>query len=231
MKNIVIAFLLCLFIALCSQCVYINRSSIQSDTVQALPLRIKNRTIFQTAILQARLYISLENFEDYLNSAPPTDFSTEGSIWNVPENHTVEESSTDTEVSTEITSSGIVLSTSKFEFTIPEDWSNKVVLTESDAASTYHLYYTNGLTAEAQQYGYYQSIFDINLFTSANEMAKVQPRKERFDIIGEKDGITYVLTQRTDNSLEFYDETVHEDIKAMMSGRAFPEIIASFTFY
>ena len=228
MKNIVIAFLLCLLIALCSQCVYISRSSVQSYTVHTLTQRIKNRTIFQTAILQARLYVSLENFEEYLNSAPPTDSSTEGSIWDVPQNTATEESSMATEVSS---SSGTVLSTSKFEFTIPEDWGNKVALTESDAASTYHLYYMNGLTDEALQNGYYQAIFDINLFTSANEMAKVQPRKERFDIIGEKDGIIYVLTQRTDSALEFYDETVHEDIKAMMSGRAFPEIIASFTFY
>ena len=163
-----------------------------------------------------------------MNSVPTADSPEAGSIWNVPQETTVEESSVVIDMTS---SSDNILSTSKFEFTIPDDWVNKVALTESDTASTYHLYYMSGLTDEALQHGYYQSIFDINLFTSANDMAKVQPRKERFEIIGEKDGITYVLTQRTDSTLEFYDESVHDDIKAMMSGRAFPEIIASFTFY
>ena len=228
MKNLIIAFLLCLFVALCSQCVYLSRSSIQSELIQTLPQRIKNRTIFQTAILQARLYVSFEKLEFYLNSESTSDPSSKEAIWNTPQGTPVEESSVVTEVTA---SSNNVLSTSQFEFTIPEDWTHKVALVESDVNSTYHLYYMNGLTDEALQTGYYQSIFDINLFTSANEMAEVQPRKERFDIIGEKDGITYVLTQRTDSALEFYNATVHEDIKSMMSGIDFPQIIASFTFY
>ncbi len=228
MKNILIAFLLCLFIALCSQCVYISRSSTQSCTLRTLPRNLQNRTAFQTALLQDQLDAALEKLEFHLNSVPTADSPEAGSIWNVPQETTVEESSVVIDMTS---SSDNILSTSKFEFTIPDDWVNKVALTESDTASTYHLYYMSGLTDEALQHGYYQSIFDINLFTSANDMAKVQPRKERFDIIGEKDGITYVLTQRTDSTLEFYDESVHDDIKAMMSGRAFPEIIASFTFY
>ncbi len=256
MRNIAIAFLLCLFIALCSQCVYISRSSIQSYSTYLLPLRLKNLTIFQTALMQAHVDAFCEEIDFYLINAEQditpiypdvsedTDTSDssdnnlelEESFDAVPEESSSivseESESEESSIITEAPSfSGTVLFTSSFEFTIPEDWTYKVALVESDTVSTYHLYYMNGLTEEALKYGYYQSIFDINLFTSEADMDKVRNRKDRFDIIGEKDGITYVLTQRTDSALEFYDATVHEDIKSMMSGVDFPQIIASFTFY
>ena len=126
---------------------------------------------------------------------------------------------------------GNLIQTAYFEFTIPEAWLGKVKFEPSGSGYGYNLYYALGRTQEALQYGYQQSIFSIEIYDQQEDLEVIRSRKERFDILGEKDGFTYVLTQRTDSVLEFYSAAYHEEIRYMRRGYEFPQIIASFTLY
>ena len=130
-----------------------------------------------------------------------------------------------------IETEGTLIQTAYFEFTIPEAWLGKVEFEPSGSGYGYNLYYTLGRTQEAVQYGYQQSIFSIEIYDQQEDLEVARSRKERFDILGEKDGFTYVLTQRTDSALEFYSAAYHEEIRYMRRGYEFPQIIASFTLY
>ena len=124
-----------------------------------------------------------------------------------------------------------LIRTAFFEFMIPESWLDKVEFVPSGTGYGYNLYYTLGRTQESLQYGYRQSIFSIEIYDQQEDLEAARSRKDRFEILGEKDGFTYVLTQRTDSALEFYSSDQWEQIKYMCSGTEFGAIIDSFFLY
>lgn len=137
----------------------------------------------------------------------------------------------DMEAANFIEMDGNVMKTSYFEFTIPESWVGMVEFVPSGTGRGYHLYYMTGHTPEGEEYGYYQEIFSISMYTETSDIAASSSFKDRFDILGEKDGVLYALTQRTDSALEFYLPSEWDQIKYMLSGYEFPEIISSFVLY
>lgn len=110
-------------------------------------------------------------------------------------------------------------------FEIPEEWSGKVGVWYGLDTTT--IYYNQGLKEERTEA--YQTIFTVIRYDENADLQNARGFCDRFDILGTKDGYTFVLTQPTDTALEFYDEAVWEDIKFMMSDQGVEPVKNSFT--
>ncbi len=242
LRHILIAVFSCLLVFLCY--LYVSYTYVPQSTfsVQQMHNRLKNRAIFQTAHFLARWELFSDTYNEVLvQYQQEQELIKNNKPGAILPGHTADIGSSEDESSNAedlpsidpsfVEQDGTLIRTSYFEFTIPTEWVGKVSLTPSKSASTFHLHYTEGLTEEAKEFGYYQTIFDIILFTDLVDLDKAYSMHERFDILGVADGVTYVLTQRTDSALEFYSPGHWEEIKYMCSGAEFDSIIDSFVLY
>lgn len=119
----------------------------------------------------------------------------------------------------------------RFSFEIPESWKEKVGVEpkayhSSDAAT---VYYTKGLKTDENDIARYQEIFNILRLDEDVDLDEMRGFYDRFDILGSKDGYTFVMTQLTDTALGYYDESVWDDVKSMMSDEGLEAVKNSFT--
>ncbi len=247
-RHILIAVFSCLFVFLCY--LYVSYTYVPQSvfSVQQMYTRLKDRTVFQTAYLLAQHNSLFETYNDLLtqhheqlqqeelteNNKPGVIFPGYSVEIESSNDETSNRESTKTESSPSNDSSfveqdGTLIRTAYFEFNIPESWVDKVELVPY--SSGYHLNYVLGIISEGKEYGYYQTIFDIVLYTDLVDLDNAYSMHERFDILGVVDGTTFVLTQRTDSALSFYSPDQWDQIKYMLSGAEFDLIKDSFVFY
>ncbi len=243
-RHILIAVFSCLLVFLCY--LYVSYTYVPQSvfSVQQMHMRLKNRTVFQTAYLLAQQNSLFETYNDLLTQHQEqllTENNKPGVIfpgYSVEIESSNDEASHSDSIKTEappsndpsfVEQDGTLISTAYFEFNIPESWVDKVELVPY--SSGYHLNYVLGITSEGEEYGYYQPIFDIILYTDPVDLDNAYSMHDRFDILGAADGITFVLTQRTDSALSFYSPDQWDQIKYMLSGAEFDKIQNSFVFY
>lgn len=119
----------------------------------------------------------------------------------------------------------------KCSFEIPESWKEKVRVEpkgyhDSDVIT---VYYTDGLKMDEDNIARYQEIFNIIRFDPDTDFQEEKGFYDRFDILGTKDGYTFVMTQPTDTALGYYDEAVWDDVKSMMSDEGLEAVKNSFS--